>query len=120
MLRQWWDTIHPSCSIQTEKISLLKTDGIALGILPDVSIESRTEPFNPGDTLILYTDGITEAINEDYDEFGLKRLNLVVRDHAHDNADQIVQKITQAIDQHVGETAQFDDMTMVVIKNNGV
>ena len=102
------------------KISLLKTDGIALGILPDVSIESRTEPFNPGDTLILYTDGITEAINEDYDEFGLKRLNLVVRDHAHDNADQIVQKITQAIDQHVGETAQFDDMTMVVIKNNGV
>lgn len=102
------------------EVSLLKTDGIALGILPDIAIESRTEPFNRGDTLILYTDGITEAINEDYDEFGLKRLNLVVRDHAHDDAHQIVKEITQAIETHVGDTAQFDDMTMVVIKNIGI
>ncbi len=99
------------------EISLLKTAGIALGVLPDIEVESQLQPFNPGDTLILYTDGITEAINEDYDEFGLKRLSLVVKNHVNEDADQIVHHITETIAQHTGDTPQFDDMTMVVIKN---
>jgi serine phosphatase RsbU (regulator of sigma subunit)/putative methionine-R-sulfoxide reductase with GAF domain len=99
------------------EISLLKSAGVALGVMPDIEVESQLQPFTPGDTLILYTDGITEAINEDYDEFGLKRLSMVVKNHVNEDADQIVQHITKSIAQHTGDTPQFDDMTMVVIKN---
>lgn len=99
------------------EISLLKSAGIALGVMPDIEVESQLQSFTPGDTLILYTDGITEAINEDFDEFGLKRLSMVVKNHVNEDADQIVQHITKSIAQHTGDTPQFDDMTMVVIKN---
>ncbi len=98
------------------KVSLLSTDGIALGVLEDVTIGQKQVKLAPGDTVVLYTDGISEAMNEDYDEFGLERLCTVIKDARQGTAAEIVQAITRAIDDHSGETAQFDDITMVVLK----
>ncbi|MCP4362602.1 MAG: SpoIIE family protein phosphatase [Chloroflexi bacterium] len=94
----------------------LKAEGIALGVLPEVTIECGSVPFNPGDMLVLYTDGITEAMNEDYDEFGLGHLQVAVEAARNKTAAELVTAVRSSIDAHVGDTPQFDDITLVIMK----
>lgn len=98
------------------KSQLLSAKGIALGVLPDVNIECQTIDFKRGDTLVFYTDGVTEAMNEDYDEFGMSRLTMAVSANRKGSATEITNAITSAIETHAGGTPQFDDITLVVMK----
>ena len=100
------------------KHKLLKSKGIALGVLPDVHIASESINFNKGDVLVFYTDGVTEAMNEDYDEFDMPRLILTATQTRHQSAQHISQAIQNAIKEHVGFTPQSDDITLVVMKRN--
>ncbi len=93
--------------------------GVALGILPELTMKSHTITVRPGETIILYTDGITEALNEDFDEFGLERLQVAARAAARRPAGDVVRQITDNIRDHTGQTAQFDDMTLIVLKRLG-
>ena len=92
--------------------------GMALGVLPQIQVEPATITLQPSDTVIFYTDGVTEAINEDYDEFGLERMTIAAKSAKKGQAYDIVQGITQGITHHVGNTPQFDDITLVVLKRN--
>ena len=94
---------------------LLNGDGMALGVLPQVTIQPQRIHLHHGDTLIFYTDGVTEAMNEDFDEFGLERLRLAAA-HKKRTAVETIEAITQAIHDHAGETPQFDDITLIVMK----
>ncbi len=96
---------------------LLTGEGMALGVLPEIFVAKNAVQVDPGDTIIFYTDGVTEAMNEDFDEFGMERLHLTVRTHKQKDASRIVSAITDAVDDHAGDTAQFDDITLVVMKN---
>ncbi len=95
---------------------LLSDHGMALGVVPTVTMKSQTIKFLPGDTLLLYTDGVTEAMNEDFDEFGLGRLEQAAIKNRQRPAKLIARSITKAIRTHAGETPQFDDITLVVMK----
>lgn len=95
---------------------LLKVPGMALGVLPEISLKTHTARLLPGDTLILYTDGVTEAVNEDLDEYGMERLYLTARSVRRLSARTIVQTISESVHDHAGETPQFDDVTLVVLK----
>ncbi len=97
-------------------VRLLKAPGIALGILPDIEIKTQSVQLSPDDTLILYTDGVTEAMNEDFDEFGMERLYLTARAARKNSAQAMVQAISESIHDHAGGTPQFDDVTLVVMK----
>ena len=88
-----------------------------MGILPDVDIKTRTVQLRLDDTLILYTDGVSEAMNEDFDEFGMEMLYLTARDSRKKKAKAKVQAIRESIHYHAGGTPQFDDVTMVVMKS---
>ncbi len=96
--------------------SMLEADGIALGVLEDVSLEQGMMILDKGDVVVFYTDGVTEAINEDYDEFGLERLRIAASGARDGAAGDIVSAITTAVRDHAGETPQFDDITLVVLK----
>lgn len=98
------------------EISFLKGKGMALGVLPDITIEERQIQLRAGDVLLFYTDGVTEAMNENLDEFGLKRLELVGKTAVSQDAPTILNAITSAITAHTGATPQFDDITLVVMK----
>ncbi len=101
------------------KIRLLQAGGMALGVLPDIEVESQSVQLNPHDTVLFYTDGVTEAMNEDYDEFGMERLRLTAVNHIKQSATAIRQAITDAIRTHAGDTPQFDDITLIVMKRTG-
>ncbi|MFN2116408.1 MAG: SpoIIE family protein phosphatase [Candidatus Promineifilaceae bacterium] len=94
----------------------LKAPGIALGILPEIEIPNNSIALDPGDTLILYTDGVTEAVNADLDEFGTDRLNLTTQVLHREKPEEIISGIIRSVNEHTGDTPQFDDMAMVVLQ----
>ncbi len=96
----------------------LRVKGIALGVLSEITLETDRVILNPGDTLVLYTDGITEAQNQNGQQFGLHNLELATRAHCQEPASRIIDAIIDALDQHTGNIPQFDDLTLVVVRRN--
>ena len=99
----------------SQLISLMPT-GMALGVLDDASYEQETLRLDPGDFIVLYTDGVTDATNRKEQGFGMDRLQRVLLAHRDSTAEEIVTALEKAIDEFVGTTAPFDDMAIVVIR----
>jgi serine phosphatase RsbU (regulator of sigma subunit)/putative methionine-R-sulfoxide reductase with GAF domain len=99
----------------TEELSV---HGIALGVLPDAAFEETSAHLEPGDVLVLYTDGVTDASDPAFQRFGRDRLKQVANAHRHLAADELVEVIAEAIAAFVGDAAQFDDITLVVAKRS--
>ncbi len=72
----------------------------------------------PGDLLIFYTDGVTEAMNADYQLFGEERFRAAVAARAEAGAQQILDSVVDAIKAHTGDMPQSDDVTLVVVKRH--
>lgn len=85
--------------------------GIALGLFEDAGIVNETIHLGPGEGILLYTDGATEANNANNEFFGEERLERAVENTAHP-ADTIHAAV-EAIDTFVGDHEQFDDLTML-------
>lgn len=96
------------------------SEGMPLGMVPDPLfsevITDHTEPFGLGDLLVLYTDGISEAPNEDGKEFSGHRLADVVRTLHQRSAQEVNDGILSAVGRFTGETPQRDDLTLVTVK----
>ncbi|NQT24688.1 SpoIIE family protein phosphatase, partial [candidate division KSB1 bacterium] len=99
-----------------QKLRPLKTHGLALGIQRDVSYESDEIPIHPGDRLLIYSDGISEAMNDKMEEFGDEKLLEMVRRDNSNSANALIDKIIAAVHSHFGESSQNDDMTLIVLK----
>lgn len=94
----------------------LDAEGMAAGILREVDFEEKTVTLGEGDLLILYTDGITEALRADAQEmFGVERLKDAVRKAASFPADEVVEAVFQAVYGFAGGNVS-DDLTVVVLK----
>jgi sigma-B regulation protein RsbU (phosphoserine phosphatase) len=103
-------------NIRSGKIQRLHQHGMALGVIPEVPLSEHAIQIDPGDVLALYTDGVTEALNIDGEEFGVERLEQVMQANADYSADEIVAAIEAAVDEFVGNEPPFDDFTLVVMK----
>jgi sigma-B regulation protein RsbU (phosphoserine phosphatase) len=100
----------------TSEVRRLSTGGILLGIMSDFPFEEKTLTLKVGDVLVIYSDGISEAPNIDREQFGLERLEEVVRKHHQESAAEIQEAIHSAVQAHLGELQAADDMTLVIIK----
>jgi serine phosphatase RsbU (regulator of sigma subunit)/putative methionine-R-sulfoxide reductase with GAF domain len=94
----------------------LRVPGMALGILPKVQYNAQTTYLQKGDTLVLYTDGITDTLAPDQQMFGLERLKRIVSVNRQQSARGLAETIMGAVTDFAGETAQFDDLTLVIAK----
>jgi serine phosphatase RsbU (regulator of sigma subunit) len=92
----------------------LVSKGLLLGVFPEAIIEEETAMLEPGDCLLLYTDGITEARNAAGDLFEEERLEAVIAEQDGESADGLLQAIVAAVEEFVGDTPQADDFTLVV------
>jgi serine phosphatase RsbU (regulator of sigma subunit) len=72
--------------------------------------------LDPGDIVVLYTDGITEAINIHRQQYGMERLLKVVQDHLKHSASDIRQAVITDVQRYIGDQALRDDLTLVVMK----
>ncbi len=100
----------------TGKLLELNAAGILLCVQDKISLEEKFVTIHHGDILVLYTDGVTEAMNMNYEEFGLERLKQEVVTHAERNSSKILDAIVDAIDDFVSDTDQLDDLALVVVK----
>jgi sigma-B regulation protein RsbU (phosphoserine phosphatase) len=99
---------------------LLQTAGIGLGLdSGDVFTRTLVEgelQMTPGDTLVLYTDGFTEAMNSRQEEFGEQRFLELLQRYKNSSAQELLQYIFDDVKKFAGEYPQHDDMTLVVLK----
>ena len=82
-----------------------QTDGIALGIMPDVDFAQNEITLSPGDILVLYTDGVTEAMNSRGEEFEMDRLRAVFAAAQWDDARRANQAVFDAVHAFCGRNA---------------
>ena len=79
-------------------------------------LEEVQIPLGNGDIIVLYTDGITEAMNSESDLFGDSRLSRIVEEHGHLDCGELRERILREIEAFVGNADQHDDMTMILMK----
>jgi serine phosphatase RsbU (regulator of sigma subunit)/putative methionine-R-sulfoxide reductase with GAF domain len=96
-------------------ISELRTPGIALGVLDEVALAEREVCLQPGDMLLCYTDGVTEAMDPAGRLFGLERLTTLLAATAHASPQQVIDALNRALNQH-SQGQISDDVTLIVIK----
>jgi sigma-B regulation protein RsbU (phosphoserine phosphatase) len=98
---------------------LMPRGGRAIGWFPDNPLTMRELELVPGDLVIFYTDGLTEAENAIGDFFGEERLMKTVVENAHHSAEGVLSAILSAAAAFCGAVAPFDDQTIVVVRYDG-
>lgn len=94
----------------------IKESGLMLGAFPEYSYKQDEILLNAGDTVILYSDGVTEAMNAEDEEFSLDNLIPLLVENKDMSAEYIQTKIIEAVKSHSGTTPQSDDITLMIIK----
>lgn len=95
---------------------LLKARGIALGAIENITLQEVEIKLTQGDEVILYTDGVTEAINEKKEQFGQERLIKIIEDNRTLSAQGLMKKIQNEVNLFANNQPQFDDVTLMIIK----
>ncbi len=107
---------YPILFKRGEKSATLGTGGLVLGALEEFSYKEDAVIIERGDTLLIFSDGITEAFNEEGEQFGETRLEEVVRGCPDCSASEIVDEIISSVRRFAGKMEQSDDMTLMMIK----
>jgi sigma-B regulation protein RsbU (phosphoserine phosphatase) len=89
--------------------------GVPLGLFADAAYELQKVRLQPGDMLLCYTDGVTEAMSPEQEEFGEDRLLEAVRACAGAAAEDVVDAVRAALDEHTRGAAQHDDVTLLAL-----
>jgi serine phosphatase RsbU (regulator of sigma subunit) len=100
----------------TQECEYVSASGVAVGIFKNAEFVLETAQLEPGDILVLYTDGITESINIAEDEFGEERLEALLIQHAAQPAQRLADLILEEVNTFTEEQGLFDDATLLVLK----
>jgi serine phosphatase RsbU (regulator of sigma subunit) len=114
---------------QHEEIIVVRTDGnieridtmelgFPVGLEEDIAdfVSQVQVHLNPGDVVVLYTDGITEAVNINKVYYGIERLCQVAKENRHKTAEEIREAVIDHLRQHIDKHKVCDDITLVVLK----
>jgi len=108
---------NPPILFKKDSVELLSTGGIFIGSMP-WQYQKATIELKQGELLLLYTDGLVEAMDEKEEEFGEERLKQIVQDARDKSSADIESAIRRAVKKHTGGKQLDDDFTLIVIKRN--
>jgi len=97
-------------------VEFLEKGGIPVGLIGEAVYEEAHLGLEPGDVLVLFSDGISESSNEQGEEFGVARVVEVVRRHREQCAAALRDRLEEALSHFVGRARPTDDMTLVILK----
>jgi serine phosphatase RsbU (regulator of sigma subunit) len=97
-------------------IRMLRPAGMPLGVTEDLVLERDAITLAPGDMIVLYTDGVIDALNEAEEDFGQDRLEALLFGRRHESAQQVVDALRSAVLAHTGQAPLYDDVTLVVLR----
>ena len=98
-----------------ELIELTRT-GMVLGLFDTVRYDQRSVQLDSGDLLLLYTDGVTDALDEQGQAFGIERVRRLIVQHRNATAAELSSALDRAVTEFSGAAAHFDDITVLVAK----
>ena len=107
---------NPFLVSQDGSFQRLQTAGIPLGWLEDFDYTEDKVVFKPGDILVLFSDGISESMNEREEEFEEEPILDIIKENLASSPKEISDQIIRVVQDHTGNAPQADDMTLVVIK----
>ena len=91
------------------------TDGVVLGVVPELEYVEKSAVIRPGETVIMYSDGVSEAANSQGEEFGVERLLGMFAGKAPKSAEEATDRILAAVAEFAGDTSQADDVTCLAL-----
>jgi serine phosphatase RsbU (regulator of sigma subunit) len=103
---------------QAQELESVQSGGIMLGMLPDIGIylEERKFKLELSDKILLYTDGVTEALNKEGERFTLERLkDSFIKNHQKP-PEELMHAVQDEVHEFIGMTPQYDDITLVVME----
>jgi sigma-B regulation protein RsbU (phosphoserine phosphatase) len=100
------------------RITQVDSTGVPIGILPHATWREETRQMEPGDLICVYTDGVTEAVNEGGEEFGLDRLRRILARFGGSGARQICERALSDVADFARGMPQYDDQTLVVVRRD--
>src|SRR5262249_35059930 len=106
---------HPRLRRASGDVEQLKVGGLPLGLFEDKTYEEADVPFQPGDALLLFSDGIPDAVDSFDREYGEERLDVLWKAVGQGPAADTLDHIYRDVVRHRGLAAQNDDLTLVVV-----
>lgn len=107
---------NPGLWISPEGVGLLPSGGVPVGMMPGVVHRQASIRVAPGDTILLYSDGITEALNGSDEEFGMERLTALAIEGRMEAPAEISRRIFGAVNDFTTGVAQYDDQTVLIAR----
>jgi hypothetical protein len=108
---------HPLPLLRNDtEVKEVQVYGLPLGLQPDATYEEVQVTLSPGDTVLLYTDGVVESLNSSRDVFGFERIMTFVRREGHHAAADLVERTLAAAQAFADQNRQSDDITVMVLK----
>jgi serine phosphatase RsbU (regulator of sigma subunit) len=104
------------CRSATGEVELLNPTGMAMGVLSEFPYTQESVRLQPGDTLLLYTDGMTEAFSSEREQFGIERLTQLVQAHQGRSPGDLLAVLEDAVDGFTGGAPAGDDTTLLALK----
>jgi phosphoserine phosphatase RsbU/P len=107
---------NPPIILRGPEVIRLEAGGPVIGLLPEVAFGSDEIVLEHGDIFISFTDGISEALNENEEEWEEERFISAAQECRALGAKQMIESIFRAADAFTGTARQYDDMTLLVVK----
>ncbi len=110
---------NPGLWLSGDGATLLPSGGVPVGMMPAAVHREAAVTLGPGDTLLLYSDGITEALNRDDEEFGMDRLTELALEGRGSPPGELARRIFGAVSDFTAGVAQYDDQTVLIARVAG-
>ena len=98
------------------RLDRLDADGLPIGLEKTATYSQKRTRLDSGDSLLLFTDGVVEALDERHQQYTQERLEAVFVHNVAERPDVIVDNVRKSIDEFVGRATQHDDMTLVTLQ----
>jgi len=106
----------PPILLSAQGTQMLEATGMVVGLFPGASYEAESVELTPGSVLAIFTDGITEAVNQADEEFGADRLLEALRETRQGTPEEIYRFVVGRVRDWQGNLPQHDDITLIVAK----
>jgi sigma-B regulation protein RsbU (phosphoserine phosphatase) len=107
---------YPIIKKRSGQYCYLSDGGLVIGVKPDFEYNQTKMKLSPGDTLVFYTDGITEALNPQVEEFGEQKLLDIIVQYPYRSAEQLRNYIYEEMIRFTQGESQYDDLTLIVLQ----
>ena len=107
---------NPPLLFSASGVRKLETGGMIVGLFPHASYEQEDIQLNPGDSLAIFSDGVSEALSADGEEYGEARIEDVIAPHWLEASDAVLQSLLESVRTFARGAVQNDDVTALIVR----